>query len=328
MVLLCYSCSKDAPEFTSDGTPYEIALPDGFPTMPIPLDNQLTYERIELGRKLFYDKRLSRDSSVSCASCHLVEKGMADNNITGVGIDDLVGVRNVPTLSNIGYHPYLFREGGNPTLEAQVFGPIDSPVEMGFSVREAVDRLKTQPDYERMAQETYGRSFDEFVLSRAIASFERILVSGDAPYDEWSRGDTAAMTPAAKRGMVLFFDEFNCNSCHQGFDFTNYEVLNNGSHVTYDDPGLMNLSLNPMDRGKFKILTLRNVEVTGPYMHDGSYSSLSDVIDNYSAGGSGHANQDARIAPFAISTQEKADLIEFLHALTDPVFLNNPEYKE
>lgn len=296
--------------------------------MPIPTENQLTVERVELGRALFYDKRLSRDSSVSCASCHLVSKGMADNNVVGIGIDSLQGIRNVPTLTNIGYHPYLFREGGNPTLEAQVFGPIDSPVEMGFSVREAVDRLKLIPAYEQWAQETYYRPFDEFVLSRAIASFERILVSGDAPYDDWSRGDETAMTESAKRGMVLFFDQYNCGTCHSGFDFTSYERVNNGSHVTYDDPGLMNLTQNQQDRGKFKVLTLRNVEVTAPYMHDGSFPTLSDVIDNYSAGGSGHANQDPRVAPFTINAQEKSDLIEFLHALTDPSFLNNPAFEQ
>lgn len=320
-------CSLDSEITDNEGTPYVLSLPTGFPQMPIPIDNQLTTERVDLGRALFYDKRLSRDSSVSCASCHLVSKGMADNNVLSIGIDSLVGKRNVPTLTNIGYHPYLFREGGNPSLEAQVFGPIDAPDEMGFSVREAVDRLKLIPAYEAWAQETYNRSFDEFVLSRAIASFERILVSGDAPYDAWSRGDETAMTDAAKRGMVLFFDEYNCGTCHSSFDFTSYEVVNNGSHTVYDDPGLMNLTQNPQDRGKFKVLTLRNVEVTGPYMHDGSYTTLSDVIDNYSVGGSDHANQDPRVAPFSINAQEKADLIEFLHSLTDPTFLSNPEFE-
>jgi len=315
----------DNPDFVMET--YDHKIPAGFPAMSIPADNQLTAERVELGRTLFYDKQLSRDSSVSCATCHLVNKGMADNNIKSIGIDNLVGIRNVPTLSNIGYHPYLFREGGNPTLEAQVFGPIDSPEEMGFTVREAVDRLKTQQYYDNMAEITYGRDFDEYVLSRAIASFERILISGDAPYDEWTRGDESAMTASAKRGMVLFFDTLNCDGCHTGFDFTAYEVVNNGSHVTYDDPGKMNLTMNSQDRGKFKVLTLRNVEVTGPYMHDGSFATLSDVIDNYSAGGSEHPNQDSRITPFSINTQEKSDLIEFLHALTDPIFLSNPEFE-
>lgn len=327
VVLLCLGCSLDSEIPRELGTPYELTIPDGFPQMPIPADNQLTVERVELGRALFYDKRLSRDSTISCATCHIVSKGMADNNVLAVGINDLVGIRNVPTLGNIGYHPTLFREGGNPSLEAQVFGPIDSPEEMGFSVREAVDRLRLIPAYQSWAQETYDRDFDEFVLSRAIASFERILISGDAPYDEWSRGDETAMTESAKRGMVLFFDELDCGSCHTGFDFTNYLPANNGSHVTYDDPGLMNLTQNPQDRGKFKTLTLRNVEITGPYMHDGSYATLTDVIDNYSAGGSGHANQDPRIVPFAINAQEKVDLIEFLHSLTDPTFLSNPEYE-
>jgi len=310
------------------GTPYNLTIPDGFPPMPIPVDNQLTYERIELGRTLFYDKQLSRDSTISCASCHITNKGMADNNIVAIGIDSLQGIRNVPTLSNIGYHPYLFREGGNTSLESQSFGPIDALEEMGFTVLEAVNRLKTQPYYGQMALETYGRSFDEYVLSRAIASFERILISGNAPYDQWTRGDEAAMTDAAKRGMTLFFDDLNCDGCHNGFDFTDYGVVNNGSHQVYNDPGQMNLTLNIQDRGKFKVLSLRNVEVTAPYMHDGSYASLSEVIDNYSNGGSGHANQDARITPFTISNQEKTDLIEFLHALTDPTFLSNPEYGE
>jgi len=327
MVLLFFGCSKGDAEYYNQGTPYSLNIPDGFPQMPVPIDNELTEERIELGRALFYDKQLSRDSSVSCASCHLVDKGMADNNVTAIGIHGLVGIRNVPTLTNIGYHPYYFREGGNPSLESQVFGPIDAQNELGFSVREAVDRLKTQPYYASMAEETYGRSFDEYVLTRAIASFERILVSGDSPYDQLIRGDTSAMTDAAQRGMSLFFNEFNCDGCHNGFDFTSYEIVNNGSHVTYDDPGRMNVTQNPQDRGKFKVLTLRNVEVTGPYMHDGSYASLSDVIDSYSAGGSNHPNQDGRITPFVINAQEKADLIEFMHALTDPTFLNNPEYQ-
>lgn len=309
--------------------PYVLDIPKGFPYPIIPSDNQLTVKRVELGRKLFYDPQLSKDSTISCGSCHLVEQAMADNNVVSIGINGLKGERNVPTLGNIAYHPYLFREGGNPVLERQVFGPIDSPVEMGFNVRGVVDRLSQQLTYQRLAQEAYGRPFDEFVLSRAIASFERILISGNSRYDHWKNGDTMALSLEEKRGKALFFStRLNCSSCHDGFDFTNYELVNNGSHVNYQDIGLSSLTGLAEDIGKFKVLSLRNVALTAPYMHDGSFTTLNDVLDHYSDGGSSHANQDSRITPLSLSPSEKNDVIAFLNALSDESFINNEEYIE
>lgn len=326
MVFLLSSCRQSLPDMPVN-LPYTINYPPGFPPMNIPPDKELTLLRVELGKKLFFDKRLSRDSTVSCGSCHLQQHAFADPRPKSVGTENRIGFRNAPTLTNIGYHPYLFRDGGATTLETQILAPIQDENEMNFSVPEAVARLSQIPEYAALAWAAYQRPFDAFVLTRAIAAFERTLLSGNSRYDQFINGNASALNESEIRGMNLFFsNKTQCSQCHSGFDFTNYDFKNIGLYETYADTGRERITLNPTDKGKFKTPTLRNVAVTAPYMHDGSLATLEEVIEHFNSGGKNHPNKDPLIRPLHLTSQEKTDLVNFLKALTDETFLHHAAF--
>ncbi|MEX0812107.1 MAG: cytochrome c peroxidase [Chitinophagales bacterium] len=319
--LLLTACKKESGE--EKDFPFVPDYPAGFPEIKSPKNNQLTVMRVELGRQLFLDKRLSRDSSVACVSCHLPEKALTDGLALSEGVEGRKGIRNAPTLFNIGYHPYFFKDGGVPTLEAQVISPVEDENEMDFSIPGAVDRLKGDANYAALAEKAYERPFDAFVLTRAIAAFERTLLSGNSKFDQVTANDTSALNESEKRGLKLFFSEkTQCSTCHSGFDFTDYSFRNNGLYAEYPDKGRERISINPDDNGKFKVPSLRNVEHTAPYMFDGSLSTLEEVVEHYASGGKGHPNQDELINGFEINTEEKQDLINFLKALSDTKAIN------
>lgn len=326
--LFLKKCSSPIDSSPMVATPYVFDLPDYVPTPIIPEGKELTQERVALGRKLFYDPRLSRDSSVACASCHLQSEGFADHHPVSVGIEGRKGFRNSPTLTNIGYHPYFFREGGNKSLESQAFGPIEEPSEMDFSAAGIVERLKNDDYYKEMALKAFGREFDNFVLVRGLGAFQRTLISYNSAFDDfYYKKNNDALTPSQQRGLALFFsDRLQCSSCHQGFDFSTYEIVNNGAFETYEDKGLYRISFDSSDIGKFKILSLRNVALTYPYMHNGSYATLDEVVEHYNRGGYQHPNQDDRIKPLYLTEEEKADLINFMKSLTDYDFITNEEF--
>lgn len=305
--------------------PFVLALPKGFPMPNIPADNALTKNRVALGKMLFAEKLLSGDSTQSCASCHKGRFGYGDSLAVSPGIKGAMGDRNAPVLFNTAYHPYFFKEGGSPTLEMQVLGPIQNPVEMAADLNEVIRRLNQQKDYKALAKIAYGRdSVDAFVLTRAIAAYERTLISGNSNYDRYVHGnDTTVLSAEEKKGMALFFSSrTRCSECHAGNDFSTYEILNNGSKTDYTtDPGLFRRTGKSGDIGKFKMPSLRNVAFSAPYMHDGSYATLEDVITQYNKGGSGHANQDARIQPLQLTAAEQADLVAFLKSLSDEKLL-------
>ncbi|WNJ19209.1 cytochrome c peroxidase [Pontibacter sp. G13] len=320
-----WGCQQLMPSRALEG--YSSMTPRDFPEMPFPEDNAPTRARIELGRMLFFDPILSRDTTISCGTCHLQSAGLADHERVSVGIEGRKGFRNVPTLTNVGYHPYFFKEGGSPTLEMQVLGPLENEDEMGFNAALLNDRLQGHPIYDPLAQEAYGRPIDIYVVTRAIAAFERTMISGNSPYDQFQRGDSSALTPAQIRGKQLFFSpEVGCTTCHSGFDFTNYAMENIGSHFPYEDLGRYRISGDSSDIGKFKVPTLRNVAVTAPYFHDGGIPHLFDVLEIYNLGGVGHPNQHPAIHPLGLSDDELRDLEAFLEALTDEEFLNNPAF--
>lgn len=308
---------------------YSLDLPDGFPEIPQPENNHITLERVDFGKQLFYDKRLSKDSTIACSNCHLPSAAFSDHQIKSIGIHQLKGKRNVPTLANVAYHPYFFKEGGSPTLEAQVLGPICAEDEMGFNAVRVVERLRQDTQYVELARKAYDRELDLFVITRALASFERTLISGNSPYDQYvNQGDTTAFTIAQKRGMRLFFSEkLGCTSCHGGFDFTHYGFENIGLYKKYKDKGRFRVSQDEADIGKFKVPTLRNVALTAPYMHDGSMPTLEAVLDHYQKGGNQHPNQSSLIKPFSLNDHEKEDIISFLNGLTDSLFIQDPRFQ-
>lgn len=286
----------------------------------------MTYARIDLGRRLFYETALSLDSTISCASCHLPEAAFSDHNPISVGINGNIGNRNVPTLANIGYHPYFFAEGGSPSLEMQMIGPICSDSEMGFNTQLLVERLAGDKYYDSLAQIAYSRNMDLFVLTRAVGAFERSLISGNAPYDRFLQGDKTALSASAQRGFENFMGKWGCASCHSGHLLTNFLFENIGLYEEYEDRGRVLVSLDSRDEGKFKVPSLRNIALTYPYMHDGSIETLEEVIEFYAEGGKKHPNKHMFVRRRKMSDQDKADLLAFMHSLTDSSFISNPAY--
>jgi cytochrome c peroxidase len=306
-----------------------LAVPTGFPQPEFPADNALTAARFALGKRLFYDVVMSRDSSVSCASCHAPQRAFSDSVAFSPGAGGLPGTRNAPTLANIAYHPYFTREGGVLTLEMQILVPIQEHNEFDFNILLIADRLKTDTAYIRMSREAYGRDPDFFIITRSIACFERTLISGESRYDAFFfSGKKDALTAAERRGMDLFFSEkTNCSTCHTGFNFSNYTFENNGLYAEYPDPGRFRLTKDSADIARFKVPTLRNVALTAPFMHDGSLPTLGSVVEHYNAGGKNHPHKSPLVRPLGLTAQEKADLVAFLESLTDERFVSNPKFR-
>lgn len=315
---------------TDDPIPYELKIPSWFPEMAIPPDNQLTQARIDLGRKLFYEPLLSSDSSVSCGACHQQELAFTDGLPKSMGVDGVIGLRNAPTLANVGYAPRLFHDGGVSDLELQSQQPIFSPEEMNFSIAGFLERIADDEEYRWMFNEAYGREPDAFGITRAIASFERTFISGNSRFDHYTyQGMETALSEQELRGKTLFFsDGTKCATCHQPPLFTNYAYENIGLYLNYADSGRARISHLPEDRGRFKVPTLRNIELTAPYMHDGSMQSLEQVVVHFNSGGVGHPNQSADILPLNLTAQQQADLVAFLRTLTDQQFLTEPDLSE
>lgn len=326
--MLLAGCQKDVlPDinYNSNG----IAVPEGFPNIEFPDDNGFSEARWELGKKLFFEKRLSADGTVSCASCHQPHLAFSDDVSMSTGTAGKPGTQNAPTLTNVAYHPYFTRAGGVPSLEMQILVPFQEHNEFGLNIVDAAERLAMDDYYREMSLESYGRSFDYFVITRAIATFERSLVSGNSSYDQFFyQNVSTALSPSAWRGMQLFFSEkSHCSTCHSGFNFTNYSFQNNGLYDAYADQGRKRLTGIAEDLALFKVPTLRNVEMTAPYMHDGSLSSLEQVIEHYNSGGKPHANKGALISPLNLTRREKEDLAAFLRSLTDETFIHHPKFK-
>ena len=301
-------------------------VPQGFPQPYIPEDNSITAKRIELGKKLFFDKMLSRDSTLSCASCHVPKFAFTDRKPKGIGIRNQEVSRNTPTLTNVAYQDKFLLDGLNPSLEAQVNIPIHETKEFDFSVILVSERMKKSSEYMQLSFDAYGEEPSPRVLTKAIATFERTLISGNSAYDKYYfQGDSTALSQSQKRGMHLFKNKLYCSECHSGFNFTNGGLTNNGLYLSYPDSGRMRLFGKEKDRAIFKVPTLRNIAVTYPYMHDGSIEKLEEVIEHYSSGGKNHQNKSTLVKPFVISEYEKADLITILKALTDSTFLSFKE---
>lgn len=307
----------------------DIFLTTGFPEIEYPEDNEFTQERWELGKKLFYDNILSLDSSINCGSCHKASLAFSDDIAFSNGVKNRPGIRNSPTLANVAYHPYYTRDGGVPTLEMQALVPLQEHNEFDFNILKAGERLRQDSQYITQSYDAYGREPDYYVITRALANFQRSLISSNSRFDQYTFGNIQnALTKEEKAGMKLFYSaKTNCSLCHSDHNFTNYSFANNGLYENYEDNGRMRLTGEIDDKAKFKIPTLRNIEVTAPYMHDGSLKSLREVIEHYNQGGINHINKSDLIKPLGLTTIEKEELIAFLRSLTDNDFINNEKYK-
>ena len=313
-----------------DNGEYELIIPKGFPQPNIPEDNQLTEARVELGRRLFFDPIMSRDTSVSCATCHRPEFAFTDGLPVSMGIRGEFVTRNSPTLTNVAYQDSgLLLDGGVPTLEMQILVPVQEHSEFDFELRLIANRMKNDTTYVRLSQEAYDQAPSPFVITRSISAFERTLISGNSRYDQYINGDKKALTKEEQKGMDLFFNQLHCAECHGGFNFTNLTVQNNGLY-TYPyplDSGKMRVSKDEADRDLFKVPTLRNIAVTAPYMHDGSIATLEDVVDHYDKGGMKHQHKNELIKPLNLTGKQKKQLVAFLKSLTDEEFIDPKKYQ-
>lgn len=305
------ACQKEEPVVSS---PQRLNLPPGFPEVEFPEDNPLTEASWQLGEKLFFETKLSRDSSISCASCHKAEFALADNTPVSPGVDGRLGTRNTPSLFNVAYHPYFTREGGLPTLEMQVLVPIQEHAEMDFNIVDVALRLQQDPEYVRLAREAYDQEVNPFVITRALGVFERTLLSGNSAVDRFERGELTALTAQERRGRDLF-NTLHCTSCHGGFLYTSHAFENNGLDSAYTDPGRFRLTGDSADLARFKTPSLRLVGQTAPYMHDGRFETLLEVVQHYNTGGANHPNKSELITPLGLTQQEMADLVAFLEVL-------------
>jgi cytochrome c peroxidase len=327
LALLALGCSG-APRAPAEA---EVVLtaPPGFPRLQAPEDNQPTAARIALGRRLFYDERLSRTGDVSCASCHVQANAFADPNALSTGVQGRQGTRNAVGLINAAWGKSFFWDGRAATLELQASQPIQNPVEMDTTLESVSASLADDPGLTDAFDRAYAAPASEVTITRALASFVRSLLSANSRYDAFLAGDADALSPAERRGEAIFNGERGeCFHCHVGYNLTSQGFRNNGIAADDPDPGRAELTQKATDLGKFKTPTLRNVAVTAPYMQDGSLPTLAEVIEQYDAGGRGHANTDPLIRPLDLRDEEKADLLAFLGSLTDDVFLTNPAYAD
>ena len=341
------------PKLIQDESVEDVEVPRGLPPLTagvfVPAANPITKGKTALGKQLYFDPRISRNGTVSCATCHNPEKGWTDNLATSVGIFGQVGSRNAPTVLNTAYGKSMFWDGRAPSLEGQSQGPPQNKIEMGDqSYEEIIDRLRTIPGYVEQFKKVFGTPVTLDGVAKAIASFERVAaLSGDSAYDKYQNSDienhNTLLSESQKRGMILFGLQLNgddtfktdaargkaaCTKCHAGFNFSDEQFHNLGvgwdqARNDFKDPGRWGVtptgSKNPNDLGSFKTPTCRDIERTAPYMHDGTEATLEAVVEYYDKGGNPNPTLDKDIKPLKLSAQEKTDLVNFLKALTGTV---------
>ncbi len=289
------------------------------PNTFVPADNPLTARKVELGRLLFYDKRLSKNDTIACVSCHLPDKGFTDGKRVSTGINKLKGDRSAPASINRLYSKGQFWDGRAETLEDQSIGPFVNPVEHGFiNHDEMVAKMKKIPGYRKLFQEVFGREIVIEDVGKAIASFQRTILSGNSAVDKFDLGgDEKALSESAQRGLELFRGKARCTRCHSGFNFSDEKFHNLG--IGWDtntvDLGRYMVTKNAEDIGAFKTPTLREIARTAPYMHDGRFKTLEEVVNFYNQGGIKNPHQDNTIIPLELTEQEKQDVVALLKSL-------------
>jgi cytochrome c peroxidase len=286
------------------------AEPAGLPPITHPANNPPTPEKIELGKQLYFDPRLSVDNTVSCATCHDPDKGWSNGADVATGVGGQKGGRNSPTVINSAYYKLQFWDGRAKSLEDQALGPIQNPIEMNMTLDAVTAKLNAIPGYKDQFQKVYKTDVTPEGIALAIAAFERTVLSGDAPYDKFKAGDKAALTEGAQRGMKLFFGKANCSACHSGASFTDSAFHNIG--LDSADVGRQAISNLPGDKGAMKTPTLREIARTAPYMHNGKLATLEEVVAHYNKGGNGNPNQDEEIYALKLTPEEQADLVLFM----------------
>ena len=330
-------------------TAYNLLVPTNFPALPAaPADNPLTVEGVALGRQLFYETALSVDNTVSCASCHRQELAFTDGRARALGVSGGLSPRSAMSLANLLWEPKLTWDGAATSLETQARIPIEKPVEMHQSLAAGVARLQATALYPPLFRKAFGSStLTEANTLKALAQFERTLISGNSRYDQFRRGNRTALSSYEQQGFVLFVTHpdgpagirgGNCNDCHAGDLQTDHNFRNNGLDATFTDLGLGALTGQPTDNGKFRVPSLRNIALTAPYMHDGRLATLEAVLDHYNEhvvvnspnvdplllNGSNDPRGPGN--PLSLTALEKAKIVAFLRTLTDSTFIRDPRF--
>ncbi|WP_235296344.1 cytochrome-c peroxidase [Portibacter marinus] len=330
----------DLTDITFSPVNYELEIPDHLPSFNIPEDNLLTIDGVRLGQHLFFDPILSADSTLSCASCHFPEKAFTDGTAVSVGVNGNVGRRSSMSLVNIAYtFNGLFWDGRVETLENQALEPVEDPLELVEDWDNVEQKLRRSQRYQELFRKAFGISkateIDRLLAVKAIAQFERIIISADSKFDRVEYYDTEAYTISELNGRDMFFDadpmtpDAECGHCHNGPLLTTQQYVNNGIEkvddlVDFPDKGRGEVTGLLFDNGKFRAPTLRNIALTAPYMHDGRFNTLEEVVDHYNSGGHFAENLDPLIQPLGLSEQQKADIVAFMHTMTDTSYLQNP----
>ena len=291
-----------------------LKIPQGLPKMKIPKDNPLSEAKIHLGKQLFFDDRLSRDNTISCASCHDPKQGWSNGQQFATGIRGQVGGRNAPTIINSGYQYFQFWDGRAKHVEGQALGPVQNPIEMDLTPEELETKLNAIQGYRTQFKKVFDSEVTRDGISKALGAFERTILSGDAPYDQFKAGDTKALSESAQRGRKLFFNKAHCSACHAGGNFSDGAFHNIGVGIDKKKPDVGRFEITKLlgDRGSFRTPTLREVAKTGPYMHDGSFKTLKAVVEFYNKGGIKNDQLDEGIFSLDLNDQEIADLVLFL----------------
>ena len=348
LAIALIACKKEVVPYvaTYDETPYELQLMNNtLPPVNLPGDNPLTVQKVKLGKMLFFETALSLDNSISCASCHDQTFGFSDPNQFSEGVGGAMGTRQSMAIVNMAWNSNgFFWDGRAQLLRHQSLLPIQDPLEMKESLPNVIQKLSGIEKYRNQFIRAFGTSeITSERISLALENFMFSIVSDNSKYDQYLAG-TATLTESEERGRILFFGEYNpffpdisgadCAHCHAGNNFENDLYMNNGldTDAQFIDFGRENATGNVSDRAKFKIPTLRNIEVTGPYMHDGRFTTLEEVIEHYNNGVQNSSTVDPALlgttsTGLMLDAQEKIDLVNFLKTLTDYTFLNNPEYQ-
>lgn len=300
---------------------------ENYPEMPlgldrdvymVPEDNPMTPEKAELGKLLYFDKRVSTDNTISCASCHVPSAGFADPNRFSKGVGGKLGTRQSPTVINTAFNLFQFWDGRAKSLEEQAVGPMANPVEMAHTLEGVEKRIASIAGYKPYFKKAFG---DEVItidrIAKAIAAYERTVLSGNSKYDRFVEGDKTALSDSAQRGLALFEGRAFCTRCHVGFNFTDniFHNLGVGMAAAEPDLGRYAETKDEKDKGAFKTPTLRDISRTAPYMHDGSVATLEEVVELYNRGGEKNPWLDPKMEPLNLTEQDKKDLVEFMKAL-------------
>ena len=348
LTFIVVACKDDDAPPTSviekDETPYQLNY-GNLPPPNLPADNMLTVQGVQLGKMLFYDKKLSEGESQACADCHQQADGFSDIRQFSLGVGQMEGKRQAMPIFNMAWHTnQFFWDGRANLLRDQALLPIQDPFEMDETIEDVIAKLSIEKDYRDQFMRTFGsEEITSEKMALALEQFMLSIISNDSKYDKYLAGEEQ-LTESEERGRVLFFAEYNpffpddsgadCQHCHGGDNFENDLYMNNGldTDAEFTDMGREEVTMNPDDRAKFKVPTLRNIAVTPPYMHDGRFQTLEKVIDHYNEGIKSSSTADQTVlntmqTGLLLTEQDKKDLVNFLHTLTDETFLNNEEYK-